>query len=201
MAPTVGSSLPASFPAGTTVKYRKSFGDYQPGDSWAVTLYLAGPSVLEVAGTPVPSARAYDFTLPAAETLKLKAGAYQWAERASKSGEVYVADSSEISGRTITVTANVAGAGAGDLQSDLERRLELINAVLLQRLDTSGLVAAESYLIDGISITRVSRKQLREERASIIAALRRKKNGGRLGTPVRVVFGGTNTFNALSDLE
>lgn len=201
MAPTVGPALPASFPAGTTIKYRKSFGDFQPADSWAVTLYLAGPSVLQVQGTPVPAARAYDFVLAASDTLKLKAGSYSWIERASKSGEVYIADSSEISGQRLTVTANVAGAGAGDLQSNLEKRLELIDAVLLQRLDASGLAAAESYLIDGVSITRVSRKELRQERASLVAALRRLKNGGRIGTPVRVHFGGSNTFNALQDLS
>ncbi len=171
------SDLPDNFHAGTTVTYSRAGGDYPANQGWSRDLYLAGASVLKVAGTA--SGADFLFTLDAASTAKLKAGTYQWKELATKAGEVRIADSG-----TVNVLFNIAAAGAGDAQSWEEATLAVVEDVLANRITAD----TQAYSIAGRAVTKIPVKELLELRVTLKRAVQAQKNPGVLGPQVLVRF-------------
>jgi hypothetical protein len=177
------TSMPSTFPAGTTVAYTKSVTGYLPSGGWTLTLYFAGKELL----APVVATASGDkfvVTIPAASTAPLDAGTYQWEERVSNvGGEKYTVDSG-----AVDVSANIESAIAGSLASFAEQRLAEVEAAIATRL-SGGMM--ESYQIAGRAATLFSLDKLYAMRADLRAEVHREKNPGTFTTPVRVAFTGT----------
>jgi hypothetical protein len=171
------TALPASFAAGTTVKYTRSHADYPANDGWVLTVVLSGRDRLEVTGTP--SGAAFAVTLPATETAKLRPGVYRWTERASKAGEAFTACAGEI-----TVTPDVVGASVGDLLSQDEKELDLVNTAITKILTHT----LQAFSIAGRQVEYADLEKLQARRAVLEARISRRKNGGRIGRVHRVAF-------------
>lgn len=177
----IPTTVPASFAAGETVKYRRNFPGYPASAGWTYANYVRGAASLDVGGGMV-AADGDDFvvTIPASGTpsSNIAAGTYTYAERLTKAGEVYPGASG-----TLVITPNVATADAGALQSHAERMVPLLESALERR------VAA-----DMVSYTLLNRSLTREELATYRALLAQyrlevqaQRNGGRL-PPYRTVF-------------
>lgn len=164
------TEMPASFAAGTTVKLRLSFSDYPASAGWALTLLLAGASVVSATGNA--SGDAHDVTLTAAATAPLQPGTYRSTARLSKAGEVY-----DVALGYVSVTRNLATAGPGDALSSAE--------TLLAEVDTAiaAIVAGrlQSYQLPGHGGEKLDLEKLTTLRTKLQAEVRRLQNGGKVG--------------------
>ena len=144
-----------SFVAGDSVQYTLSYSDYPSSDYTSSVLYLNGPSLISVTGTPT-SSNAHFFNLAASGSAYLKSGLYTFTVRVSSGSITQTAETG-----TITVYQNPATAVSKE--AICVRMLDLIEKALLNQL-TSG-EAAESISIAGRSISMMSRRDLLIERA------------------------------------
>jgi hypothetical protein len=175
------TAVPRSFTAGTTVKFTLSFSDYPADAGWNLAFFLAGLNVIEpVSG--VANGSAFDVTLSATASGKLQAGNYQWQVLVTKSGETYLAAAG-----VLEVLPNIASAKAGDLQTWEERTLQVVEAVLEDRLPAD----QQAYQIAGRAVTKMPIAELMNLRAALKNAVRAQKAPGSFMTPVRVGFSGT----------
>ena len=160
------TALPESFPAGTTIIYRKTLSDYAPGDGWALKLHLAGASVK----TSDATVDGNDFvvTLAASATSSpFLAGLYKWIERVSLSGAVYEVDSG-----IVTILPDLSTAAAGDEQSWIERAVVVLTAHIEARLEAS----MESYMIAGRSVVKMPIKEAVDLLSTLESRLARLQN-------------------------
>lgn len=144
-----------SFVAGDSVQYTSSYSDYPSSDYTSSVLYLNGPSLISINGTPT-SNNAHSFNLAASGSAYLKSGLYTFTVRVSSGSITQTAETG-----TITVYQNPATAVSKE--AICVRMLDLIEKALLNQL-TSG-EAAESISIAGRSISMMSRRDLLIERA------------------------------------
>jgi len=175
------SDLPKSFAAGETLKYKRAHSDFPAVAGWVLKLYLRGASVRDYTAAVVGTEHV--FTLPtgnAPGTSDLLPGAYSWEERAELAGENYAAARG-----TITVRPNLATATAGQLQSAEEKELAIVEAAISGRLTDD----MQSYQISGRAVNMIPIRDLYMIRNQLRAAVIAKRNGGRIETPVRGVFG------------
>jgi len=83
MAPIIPAAVPRHFPAGTTVKYTRSFGEFQPSDGWGYTLYLNG--LTQKFNKPATVLdNIFQIELVPSDTAGLAPGAYRYAERLTR---------------------------------------------------------------------------------------------------------------------
>lgn len=180
MAPEL-SSLPESFAAGTTVRYRRRLSDYPASAGWTLKLHLAGASVL--AKTATADGDDFVVTLAAADTAgAFAAGLYKWVERVSNvDGDVY-----EVASGVVTVLPNLAEASDGSEQEWLERAIVALKAHIEGRLP-AGL---ESYQIAGRVVSKMPVKEAVGLLATLESRLARLGNPGFVTRPVLVSFTG-----------
>ena len=172
------TALPESFPAGTTIIYRKTLSDYPAGDGWTLKLHLAGASVK----TFEAEADGNDFvvTLAASATSSpFLAGLYQWTERVSLSGAVY-----EIDSGIVTVLPDLSTAAAGDYQVWLERTIVVLTAHIEGRMTAGN----ESYMIAGRSVVKIPIKEAVDLLSTFESRLARLKNPSRVTRSVLARF-------------
>jgi hypothetical protein len=164
------TALPARFPAGTTVKYRRSYSDFPASAGWELKLHLAGPSAKN--WTASSDGDAFVFTLTAAETAFCAAGSYRWVERVTKGAETY-----DAAAGMVTVTANVATAGVGELQSWREKALaearEALSALISGRI--------QSFQIGSRVFSKLDLPELRKLVVELEAGVAREQGSGQLG--------------------
>lgn len=163
------TALPARFAAGTTIKYRRSYPDF-PASAWDLRLHLAGPVVKS--WVAAKDGDVFDFTLAAAETAVCVAGSYRWVERVTQGTEVY-----DAAAGMVTVTANVATAGVGELQSWREKALvearEALSALVSGRV--------QSFQIGTRAFSKLDLPELRKLVVELEAGVAREQGGGQLG--------------------
>ena len=179
--PGMSNTMPLSFAAGTTVKLTLSSAEYPADAAWTAKLYVAGRSVI-VPVVGVASGADFTFTLSATVTAALLPGAYSWRVLATKSGEVYQADTG-----TVTVLQDLAQAGEGDAQSFAEKALMLVEARLLGRY----LEDMESFQVAGRAVSQIPQKELLAVRDRLAEEIRLAGAGGQFIRDVRVTFSGT----------
>jgi hypothetical protein len=182
MPPVIPDAVPDHFPAGTTVKFTRSFDNYLPSDGWAYTIYLNGlTQKFNKAATVQDDSFLIEFV--PADTAALNPGPFRFAERLSNSGtgEVYDFSGDEL---VINVEPNVASAAAGVFNTWEERTLLVIEAALAGRL-TSDI---QAYQIAGRSVSKIPIKELRTIRGELKAAIWQQNHPGELGIPYRVEF-------------
>jgi hypothetical protein len=88
MAPIIPDVVPDHFPAGTTVKFTRTFGDFQPSDGWLYTIYLNGLTQLFNKPATVLS-NIFHIQFDPSDTAGLKPGPYRYAERLTKPATVF----------------------------------------------------------------------------------------------------------------
>jgi len=180
------TKIPASFTAGTTVKFRRTYADYPADQGWTLTGYLRGAAIRDYVA--VAAGASFDFTFaatgagPPAGTDSLTPGNYVWEERVSKAGEVYTPPGGTA---TVQVIQNTATAAAGDLQSKDEKDLVVVEAAISGRL-TADL---ESYEIAGRAVKKIPIKELYKIKAHLVAKIRAARRKGEFMQPVRGVLG------------
>jgi hypothetical protein len=174
--------VPDHFPAGTTVKYTRSFDDFQPSDGWAYTIYLNGlTQKFSKAATVLDNI--FQIQFDPSDTASLVPGPFRYAERLTNSGtgEVYDIRGDEL---VINIEPNVATADAGAFNTWEERTLVVVEAALAGRL-TSDI---QAYQIAGRSVSKLPIDELRKIRGQLREAIWRQNNPGKLGVPYEVQF-------------
>lgn len=183
MPPIIPDEVPSRIAAGTTVKFHRSFGDFQASDGWAYTFYANGASaIFNQIATVNPDGKSFDIVIPSSKT-NVPAGRYQCAEVLTNSGTGEVVHPS-LDMLQLNIEANVATASAGAFIDHIERTLAIIEAAIEGRL-TADL---ESYLVAGRQVTKIAAKELLWFRGHYKAKLFQLKNPGRLGSPVVIAF-------------
>jgi len=171
------TALPASFAAGTTVSYSKTFADY-PASIWSMTLYLAGKKILEVAA--VADGDAFDLTIAASLTERdFDPGVYKWEERVTNGSEVY-----RVAYGRVKIEPNLEQATEGSEQDWLEPAIAALTLHIAGRLPRG----MESYSIAGRAVSRIPIKEAMSLRASLKSELARSLAPGKITRPVLVTF-------------
>lgn len=169
MTAPIYSTLPERINAGQTVKYTKHFADYPPTDGWAITLYIAGPGVDSWNGSA--NGVMWDFHLVAADTAVLPTGLYRWEERATKSGEIYVADQGYF-----YIDPNLATATGVTLQDPLEKELAQVEAALDDLLSNK----VQSYQVGDRTVSKLDIRWLLKRKAELRRAIKAQQFPGKL---------------------
>lgn len=182
---------PQTITQGTSVAWRRPFGDYDPADGWSLVYALRGPGpALDVAAAA--DAGEWLVEIGAAATATLTPGRWRlagFAERAPGGTLERV----RIVEQPLAVEADLALADAGhDPRTYARRVLEAIEAVLEGRASKD----QEGYTIAGRSLTRTPIPQLMELRdrfrlevASEEAAARLAAGAGGSRRTIRVRIG------------
>ena len=172
------TALPESFPAGTTIIYRKTLSDYPVGDGWTLKLHLAGASVKTFEATV--DGNDFVVTLAATATSSpFKPGFYKWIERVSLSDAVYQVDSG-----IVTILPDLSTAAAGDHQVWLERTIVVLTAHIEGRLKAG----MQSYMIAGRSVVKIPIKEAVDLLSTLESQLARLKDPSVVTRPVLVRF-------------
>lgn len=174
------TSIPDRFAAGTTLEYRRSLAAFPCSDGWALTLYLAGPSTLEVEASV--DGEEFVVRAEADDTTALLPGTYQWAE-------VVVHDTygtKEAARGTVFVTPNIAEAEDGALSVWAETAVLLLEARISGRLTDGQDV--ESVQVLGRAVSLLPLREAVGLRRDLIREVIRKRDGG--PKPVYFRFGG-----------
>jgi hypothetical protein len=132
--PTPLTALPATLIAGDSYAITLSLSDY-PAPTWALSLSLAGLSVLSVTSTA--NGTAHDLTLTAVQTAALEAGSYQFRLRANAGSTVTTVQSGVLS-----VTADVGALAPGEGVSYWETLKAAAESALLTLMQGGGVQMA-----------------------------------------------------------
>jgi len=183
VAPIIPGTVPKNFPAGTTVKFSRTLGDYLPSDGWAYTIYLNGLTQKFNKAASVDDEGVFQIVFDPTDTASLIPGPYRYAERLTNAttGETYDLHGDEL---VIVIEPNVASAAAGVFNTWEERTLAIVEAAISGRL-TADL---QAYQIAGRSVSKIPIQELRTIRGELRAAMWRQNNPGKLGVPFRVGF-------------
>lgn len=177
MTPPVLTREPASFAAGETVKWNRSFADYPSNAGWSCTYYFAGVDVFQVAGV-ADGAGGFDFTSSADSTATKKPGTYTYIAYAWKGVAGVDLERYEVASGEFTLEKNITSAVAGDFQTHAERMLAAIEARLEGRLaDGADL---ESYGLAGRQVMKIPAEKLHALRIKYQLEVERIRNGGQL---------------------
>lgn len=171
-------SVPSSFRAGTTVVFARSFGDYPTSEGWAYSIDIVGAATLHKQA--VVDGAEFVTTLTASETATLSAGTYRYCERVTRGDEVY-----EVGTGLITVALNYATAANGAAQTEQEKLLSVVDALLAGR----AVDGIESYQIAGRAVNKIPLQELRRWRQQLAIQVHRQ-SGGALVASASFVFSG-----------
>lgn len=179
MSAPVPTTVPGEIPAGTTIKFSRSFSAYPAGEGWSYSIHLAGPGILTKAAAS--SGDLFLVTITATDSAALPPGNYRYVERATKDGETY-----QVGIGQIMVTPDLAQATAGSALTMAEKNLAAIDAVLQNRITKD----VESYSIAGRSVVKIPLAELTRLRGVWAGIVYQQRNPGTLGPSVNVQFGG-----------
>lgn len=165
--------MPASFAAGTSVRFTRTFSEFPASEGWSYALFIRGVGALDAQGEA--DGDSFDVAIPATGeggTDSLEPGTYRWTERLTSDEEdPQVVD---VASGSVTVLPNIATAAAGDLRSRDEQELAIINAAVSGQL-TGGMA---SYQISGRMVQNIPLADLLKMRATLEARIARKRAGG-----------------------
>ncbi len=180
-------TFPTSLTAGTSLRFKRSYASYPASSGWAYNFYLAGASVLTVAG--VASGADFIVTLAPTDTVGFAPGTYRYTEIVSK-------DSVKVEmGRGILVIEmNLATATAGTAQTHEEKTLSIIEAALSGRLTKD----IESYQIAGRAVSKIPITELMKLRGTYKAIVAQQSNPSTPIGSIQVTFPHINTSGFLN---
>ncbi len=127
------SAIPAQLIQGDRYDLRLTVSDFPASGGWSLRFSVAGQSVDAWVSTPDGDAHA--LTLPATETALLTPGTYRFALRAEKAGGY----ATTVTTGTLSVTADLAQAAAGEFADYWEQLKAAAEAALLALMDGGGV--------------------------------------------------------------
>ena len=175
-------AFPASLTAGTSLRFQRSYASYPASSGWTYNFYLAGASVLSVAG--VASGADFVITLAPSDTAGFAQGTYRYTE-------IVLKDSVKVEmGRgLLNIEMNLATATAGTAQTHEEKTLSIIEAALSGRLTKD----IESYQIAGRAVSKIPINELMRLRGTYKAIVAQQSNPSAPIGSIQVTFPHINT--------
>src|SRR5262249_59534035 len=86
MAPLIPDVVPEKFAAGTTVKFKRSFGDFPASQGWTYAIYFNGAlNTFNKTGAAQPDG-GFLVTLDPTDTASVNPGIYRYADRVTNAG-------------------------------------------------------------------------------------------------------------------
>src|SRR5689334_5415535 len=165
---------PSRFPAGDTLDFLQAIpGDYT---GWTGSARLTGPSTMDATSCDTEGS---DFHVifsgqGAGGTKELEPGEYRLSVFATQGANRYTVAQYGVS---IALDPATATDGEG---SHATRMLAIIERAIEARLSGNDDGGIESYIIDGVSITKTSDARLQLLRARYKAEVAAEQNGGKL---------------------
>lgn len=176
MAPSVPTREPASFVAGSTLRFDIEPGEYPPGDSWILTYYLhpgAAGTVISFASTDVGGN--HRINVDEATTAGWAAGRYRYKVHVADGTDVF-----EIRAGVMEILADPSAGTAVDYREHPEIVLEALEALIEGKALRGDQT---SFSIAGRQITRMTPEEIRgwrDDYAAQVAKIRaedRKRRG------------------------
>lgn len=175
------SLIPNKIAAGASLKWTIRGGDY-PAPTWALSLHLRGPDVIDLTATADGSDHL--IAASAATSAGWSAGAYAYAVRVTDGADVWQLERGEIEIEG-DLTAALAGA---DHSTHAQRVLAAIDAIL----EDKATLAQQSYTINGRTLMRRSTRELMALRQVYSRKVAREKARARgdlsFSRPINVEF-------------
>lgn len=156
-------TAPLTAPAGDTVDWYQSAGEYTSAAGYAVALAVVGSSVT---GTATADGDRWLLSFAAANTTSLGPGAWRWVARATRGAEVRT-----IASGVLTLTAPVGSESTATTHA--ARMLAAIECVLEGRIPAD----IESYAVAGRSLTRIPARELYALRNKYAAEVAAERSG------------------------
>lgn len=175
MAPVVPTTVPIDIETGSTVQFTQQPADFPTSEGWIVKWVVAGASQKSI--TASVSGQAYLLSLASTDNA-LAPGTYTWTLYAEK---VSPAERYTIATGVITVRPAPQASSAGDMQSQDEQELAVLNAAIKARLTVGGDV--QSYTIGDRSLEKIPLMELVQWRNQVRARVIARRRGG----PLRAV--------------
>lgn len=167
------TAFPAALIAGDTVTIDRVYGDVPTGAGWTVTLTLVSLDGSTVTATATEQGAAFRFALTAATSANLDTGAHTFAVTAAQSGARYT-----IERGTITVDGDPTSGTTGSTSA--LAHVERVIAACEARLEGKVTDDVQMYqLPDGITVSKLSLREVRELLAQYRVRKRRLLQGGR----------------------
>lgn len=166
---------PDVFISGTTVRWNKSFSDYNPDDGWALSYTFSQLNErIDVTGVDNGDG-SWLLELTAQESAGKAPGIYNWVAIVSggPSGTDRIAAAE---GRTEIKTDIASNPIGVDSRTYAEQLLEAIEDTLAGRANTD----QASYSFGGVSLTRMQMSELLQARSAMRAEVAREKAADRL---------------------
>jgi len=114
VATVIQDKEPTEIIAGDTLAWTKSLSDYPANDTWVLSYYLRGPSVINI--TTTASGANHAVSVLATVTTNYIPGEYTWVAKVTKGTDVYTVGSGKV-----TITQNMQSiSGQVDLRSDVQ---------------------------------------------------------------------------------
>lgn len=165
---TTPTERPLQLVAGDSWAWTRDLADH-PRATWTVTYYFENrDQTFAIAGTGA-AGEPHAFAKTAAETAGFKPGRYRVHARAVAGSEVHTLVSET---GYADVLPNFGAAGTMDHRTWAERVLDSLRAAYEGRADTDQL----STSVNGRSISRMSKAELRTEIEAFEARVRREQN-------------------------
>ena len=145
---------PTSIRSGDLISWRKDLSADYPADAgWALlyTLTLQSNAATRLQVTAAATGKTFLATLTAAQTAALPAGTYHLFGHVSKAIERY-----QVHASTIELTPNLAAVLTGDLRSEIKKKLDAVEAVILGK----ATLDQQAIQINGRSLTRYSMAEM-----------------------------------------
>ncbi|MCG8694683.1 MAG: hypothetical protein MI806_26040 [Minwuiales bacterium] len=160
------SRAPASFTAGTTVKFKLGFADFPADDGWTATYEVRGADG-SITKTATADGSDHLFELTPTETAETP-GRYAYQIVLSKGAEVYVPTHGDV-----RIDRNFADiVGNQDTRSQARIALEAINAVLAKKATRD----QKRFKIDDRELERTPVTELLTLRSHYAALVARERN-------------------------
>lgn len=168
------TAFPASHIAGDTLRVeRPSYADAPVGAGWTVTLTLLDIEGAVVEATATEEGTLWTFTVAAEDWSALTAGPVALTVRGSKSGEVVTLERATL---LLAADPTVSGTGATSKFAHVERVIAACEA----RLEGKITDDVQMYqLPDGVTVSKLTLREVRELLAQYQAKRSRMLRGGR----------------------
>lgn len=168
------SHFPTSHIIGDTLIVERTYADVAVGDGWTVAVTFVAMTGDQLAVTATESGNVFLFTLTAALSAQLRAGSVSWAVTAKKDGARYTLER----GSFVASGDPTAGAtGKASLLAHVERVIAACEA----RIEGKITDDVQMYqLPDGVTVSKLTLREVRETLSQYRAKRRRMINGGSL---------------------
>lgn len=175
---TIPIARPAQLVAGDTWRWTRDLADY-PAGTWTLTYYFENKDQV-ISALASASGTTHSVSVPAATTVGYKPGRYRVYARVT---DGTIVETVSIETGWLDVLPNYGAAGVMDHRSWAQRSLDALRAAYEGRADTDQL----STSINGRAISRMSKKELREEIEAFERRVQRELDAEALneGRPVK----------------